>query len=819
MILFASLLGLAFCGEYCSNPRVDHTLTPEAVGKDIAHATYRKVWKKISKIDEIHFQDREFLIRYALATTNYGTNTTTGQIWPLTQDQFDDTKNLYSFHKTSILNAFHLDWNHMQFSDLDVPQYSLISLILYLEMQSFFPAPFAQADQAATFTAVTKSTVGTFYDAADEIAVEVDGSCLDKEMDLVFVVDESGSVGPYNFELTKDFILHLTHCLDISAEHARVSVITYASVEHIDFNLHDYTNRNFSDVISSLTFSDGGTATYSGLDKALEVFKNSPDSTRTKTRNVLITITDGASNNNVLTCEAAERLKNDPLNIQSIAIGVGYAWEHELQCISSSSDHIHRLNNFNDFADIKSMIMNTACNAEIDVVNGTTGGFLRTADASYGSESVNLILNGTDRFELNSNQRLTVYGSYEFAKPSSVSNDFSFEFDHHGLPWNETWVEYNPQFSGKLFLTLENLEPATADSKFEIRIIKDPPVNTTIPEPIDECIKNAFCNMDSECECFSDYVTVEDRWGSGWGLDQGSEDPGYSCEAPCPVALEESEIICEPGTRGVKVPLCALRHAHVHKNNLYMGTAGCIGTLNEEEGTIDFEDGLNGCSMVENINSTHIYFTGLVYSQENGHSGNAIVSFGHALKIHATCAFEKCIRAHVDLIVNIAIWNINLGKTGQFTTSVAVYDRPDMEKPVPSDKVFEGFDDVFVNITLDDTTDFFISFKSCEAYDDTLASRPTWPLISGGSEVQDSGSQILDNFGTSIAFSFKAFAFNDFDANGPPDFGENIKIECTVCVCDPNLDQNCTPGARKRRNAESNDKNEFIVSTTFNLNQ
>ena len=71
----------------------------------------------------------------------------------------------------------------------------------------------------------------------------------------------------------------------------------------------------------------------------------------------------------------------------------------------------------------------------------------------------------------------------------------------------------------------------------------------------------------------------------------------------------------------------------LNRNDLcfFVGTAGCIGTLNEGDGTIDFEDGLNGCSMVENINSTHIYFTGLVYSQEGGHLGNGILSFGHGL--------------------------------------------------------------------------------------------------------------------------------------------------------------------------------------------
>ena len=58
----AILVRLALSDATCSNPRIDHTLTPGATGKDIAQATYYKVWRKISEIDDLVFQDREFLI-------------------------------------------------------------------------------------------------------------------------------------------------------------------------------------------------------------------------------------------------------------------------------------------------------------------------------------------------------------------------------------------------------------------------------------------------------------------------------------------------------------------------------------------------------------------------------------------------------------------------------------------------------------------------------------------------------------------------------------------------------------------------------------
>ncbi|CBY23444.1 unnamed protein product [Oikopleura dioica] len=309
--------------------------------------------------------------------------------------------------------------------------------------------------------------------------------------------------------------------------------------------------------------------------------------------------------------------------------------------------------------------------------------------------------------------------------------------------------------------------------------------------------------MEAECECFNGYESLEDRWSEGSGDD-------YACVLPCHKTIRDTEIICKTNRKVVKIPLCAIRENHIKPNHLFMGNDQCSGTVNAADGTIDFEDGVNNCSMTEWVNATHINYSGLIYSQQGGNPGS-VFSYGHGLQLHHTCSFPKCIHVDLDINVNIAVLNLNLGATGEFTASVAVYDQPEMTSPVSHGKIFEGFDDVFVKIELDDTHDFLLSFQNCEAYDDSISSRPTWPLINDGFAE---GAQILQNYDNSISFNFKAFAFQDFNPNGPPDFGEEIKIQCTVCVCDPNLDQNCIPGARRRRSIGEESK-DFIVNTSF----
>jgi len=114
------------------------------------------------------------------------------------------------------------------------------------------------------------------------------------------------------------------------------------------------------------------------------------------------------------------------------------------------------------------------------------------------------------------------------------------------------------------------VEPSP-NAYFEIQIIKDPPANNiTAALPIDECVVNAFCNMEAECECFNGYESLEDRWSEGSGDD-------YACVLPCHKTIRDTEIICKTNRKVVKIPLCAIRENHIKPNHLFMGKNTSLG--------------------------------------------------------------------------------------------------------------------------------------------------------------------------------------------------------------------------------------------------
>ena len=118
-------------------------------------------------------------------------------------------------------------------------------------------------------------------------------------MDIVFVVDASGSIGVTNFNLTKSFLSRLVGRLNISSGNTRVGLVTYSSGIGSGFNLSDYvTVASMQRAISSLGYSYGGTTNTAGaLAYVRTTMLTAAAGNRDDVPNVVVVVTDGHSNN------------------------------------------------------------------------------------------------------------------------------------------------------------------------------------------------------------------------------------------------------------------------------------------------------------------------------------------------------------------------------------------------------------------------------------------------------------------------------------------------------------------------------------------
>ena len=63
-------------------------------------------------------------------------------------------------------------------------------------------------------------------------------------MDVVFIVDSSGSIGQNNFDKVKAWLSALISTLDVDSGSVRVGLVTFSTDVTIRFQLNTYNNRS-----------------------------------------------------------------------------------------------------------------------------------------------------------------------------------------------------------------------------------------------------------------------------------------------------------------------------------------------------------------------------------------------------------------------------------------------------------------------------------------------------------------------------------------------------------------------------------------------
>ena len=91
-------------------------------------------------------------------------------------------------------------------------------------------------------------------------------ACVAKAVDIVFVVDASGSIGTDNFDKVKGFIKDILKKMDVDPGYTRAALIEYSTQANLEFKLND--NMKLVDLLNAvdnITYSSGGTVTSDAL--------------------------------------------------------------------------------------------------------------------------------------------------------------------------------------------------------------------------------------------------------------------------------------------------------------------------------------------------------------------------------------------------------------------------------------------------------------------------------------------------------------------------------------------------------------------------
>ncbi len=198
---------------------------------------------------------------------------------------------------------------------------------------------------------------------AETLSADCEGN-----IDLCWMLDQSGSVGQTNHDTAKQFISNVVSFFTIGLSRTRVGFVAYSTNSHIEFDLNAHTNLDaLQQAINNINYRAGWTATALALNDSRDLLDSSLNNgARPESEGVpklAVLLTDGKSNQYPLDF-AAPALRN--AGVQVYTVGIGNIDIDELRLIASDPDdeHVFVLSSFNDAAGFVNFLSVTACESK-----------------------------------------------------------------------------------------------------------------------------------------------------------------------------------------------------------------------------------------------------------------------------------------------------------------------------------------------------------------------------------------------------------------------------------------------------------------------
>ncbi|XP_043921565.1 collagen alpha-6(VI) chain-like [Protopterus annectens] len=214
------------------------------------------------------------------------------------------------------------------------------------------------------------------------LSVNLREECIEtEEADIYFLVDGSGSIYPQDFSDMKKFMNGVIDMFNIGAKKIRVGVVQYADIQLREFAIDQYVVKSdIKDAIKNIRQRGYGTQTGKALNFMQPLFKDAAKSRNANVSQILITITDGKSQDNV--SKPAASLRN--MGIKVYAIGIRDAVDAELLDIAGEAKRRFYVHNFDSLDIIKKDVVKEICSE--GVCKKMEGDVIFLMD---GSESIN----------------------------------------------------------------------------------------------------------------------------------------------------------------------------------------------------------------------------------------------------------------------------------------------------------------------------------------------------------------------------------------------------------------------------------------------
>ena len=166
-------------------------------------------------------------------------------------------------------------------------------------------------------------------------------------MDIVFILDSSGSVGNH-YGQEKNFIKNLAEEFVIRENAVQAGVVSFSHYATININLNQYTTTNtFNHAVENIPFMNGGTAIDLGLQLAKDMMVNAEGGSRDYVQKLLVLLTDGLHNgvNNNLG-HIGKHIRKQGISI--LVIGIGNQVDYSQLVSIAGAKNVYSASSFNE---------------------------------------------------------------------------------------------------------------------------------------------------------------------------------------------------------------------------------------------------------------------------------------------------------------------------------------------------------------------------------------------------------------------------------------------------------------------------------------
>ena len=187
-------------------------------------------------------------------------------------------------------------------------------------------------------------------------------------LDLLFLLDQSGSVGSSNHHLALQFIQAVVNFFVVGGNNTRVSLFTFSTGARVDLLFNpSLTTQEVVSFIGQIPYRGGWRHTARALYYATNAFTypelNGARPISAGVPRTVVLITNGRSNHYSITQQASNLLDT---GATVYSIGIGNVYTPELNEIASDpdSDHVFLLNSYTDAASFVQLLSGTTCDSK-----------------------------------------------------------------------------------------------------------------------------------------------------------------------------------------------------------------------------------------------------------------------------------------------------------------------------------------------------------------------------------------------------------------------------------------------------------------------